>query len=57
MAELCGKVRGELQKNGKPIGPYDLQIASIALANNLILVTHNKKEFSRIQGLEIEDWE
>lgn len=57
IAELCGKIRAEFHKNGKPIGPYDLQIAGIALANNLILVTHNKKEFSRIEGLKIEDWE
>jgi tRNA(fMet)-specific endonuclease VapC len=36
---------------------YDLQIAAIALANNLILVTHNTKEFSRIPQLQLEDWE
>lgn len=35
----------------------DLQIAAIALANNLILVTHNMGEFSRVEGLQIEDWE
>ncbi|MFZ4558089.1 MAG: type II toxin-antitoxin system VapC family toxin, partial [Pseudanabaena sp.] len=40
-----------------PIGAYDLQIAAIALANNLILVTHNTKEFSRIPQLQLEDWE
>lgn len=34
-----------------------VQIASIALANDLILVTHNIREFSRIDGLKIEDWE
>jgi len=42
---------------GTPIGSNDLQIAAIALANNLILVTHNVREFSRVQGLQIEDWE
>jgi tRNA(fMet)-specific endonuclease VapC len=42
---------------GTPIGAYDLQIAAIALANNLILVTHNVNEFSRVEGLQIEDWE
>lgn len=31
--------------------------SSFALANNLILVTHNVREFSRVQGLQIEDWE
>jgi tRNA(fMet)-specific endonuclease VapC len=42
---------------GTPIGPYDLQIAAIALIHNLILVTHNIKEFSRVEGLRFEDWE
>lgn len=36
---------------------YDLQIAAIALANNLILVTHNTREFSRVDGLRLEDRE
>jgi tRNA(fMet)-specific endonuclease VapC len=39
------------------LGAYDLQIAAIALANHLILVTHNVNEFSRVEGLTIEDWE
>jgi tRNA(fMet)-specific endonuclease VapC len=42
---------------GTPIGPYDVQIAAIALVNNLILVTHNTGEFGRVNGLQIEDWE
>ena len=42
---------------GGDIGPYDLQIASIAVLNNLTLVTHNKREFRRVEGLNIEDWE
>ena len=32
-------------------------IAAIALAHDLILVTHNRREFSRVTGLKIEDWE
>jgi tRNA(fMet)-specific endonuclease VapC len=56
-AEICGRIRTQLAKSGTPIGPYDLQIASIALTNNLVLVTHNTKEFARIIGLQIEDWE
>jgi tRNA(fMet)-specific endonuclease VapC len=35
----------------------DLLIASIALANNVILVTHNTREFNRVKGLKVEDWE
>ena len=56
-AELAGLVRAQLADQGTPIGPYDLQIAAIALANNCILVTHNVREFSRVPNLSIEDWE
>lgn len=56
-AEIYGKIRADLAKAGTPIGSNDIQIASIALANNLILVTHNVNELSRVEGLQIEDWE
>ena len=56
-AKIAGRIRAQLAVLGTPIGPYDFQIAAIALANNLILVTHNTGEFSRVQGLRIEDWE
>lgn len=56
-ASIAGKIRANLNMLGTPIGPYDLQIAAIALANDLTLVTHNTREFSRIQELKIEDWE
>lgn len=56
-ADICAKIRSDLEKKGKIIGPYDLQIAATALANDLTLVTHNIKEFKRIKGLKIEDWE
>ncbi|MEH2259053.1 type II toxin-antitoxin system tRNA(fMet)-specific endonuclease VapC [Nostoc sp.] len=56
-AEIFGDIRSHLASLGTPIGPYDLQIAAIALANNLILVTHNVDEFSRVEGLQLEDWE
>ena len=56
-AEVYGKIRADLAKTGTPIGSNDIQIAAIALVNNLILVTHNVREFSRIEGLKIEDWE
>ena len=42
---------------GQVIGPNDLFIAAIALANQLTLVTHNTAEFSRVRGLSIEDWQ
>jgi tRNA(fMet)-specific endonuclease VapC len=57
VATIFGQIRAELATLGTPIGPYDLQIASIAKAHNLILVTHNKNEFNRVNGLQIEDWE
>jgi tRNA(fMet)-specific endonuclease VapC len=56
-ARIYGEIRSELSKLGTPIGAYDFQIAAIALANNLILVTHNTREFQRIKNLQLEDWE
>lgn len=56
-AAICGYIRSQLAAQGTPIGAYDLQIAAIALANNLTLVTHNVGEFSRVEKLNIEDWE
>ncbi|MEG4940323.1 type II toxin-antitoxin system tRNA(fMet)-specific endonuclease VapC [Microcoleus sp. F4-D5] len=56
-AVIYGQIRAQLAASGTPIGPNDLLIASIAIANNLILVTHNTREFSRVGGLRIEDWE
>jgi tRNA(fMet)-specific endonuclease VapC len=55
--ETYGRIRAQLEKLGTPIGPNDLLIAAIAVANHVTLVTHNTREFSRIEGLEIEDWE
>ncbi|MGB7337959.1 MAG: type II toxin-antitoxin system VapC family toxin [Phototrophicaceae bacterium] len=56
-AQAYGEIRAVLEKAGTPIGPYDLQIAAIALVHNLILVTHNTREFARVPDLMIEDWE
>ncbi|MBI5323707.1 MAG: type II toxin-antitoxin system VapC family toxin [Ignavibacteriae bacterium] len=55
-SEICGRIRAELEKKGTPIRPYDLMIASIAISHNLILITNNTREFSRINNLKIEDW-
>ena len=46
-----------LEIAGTPIGSYDMQIAAIALVHGLIVITHNTREFSRIAGLQVEDWE
>lgn len=56
-ADVHAQVRRHLETLGTPIGPYDLQIAAIALVHGLTLVTHNTTEFSRIPGLLLEDWE
>ena len=56
-AQEYGRIRAYLENAGTPIGPYDLQIAAIALVYDLIVVTHNTKEFRRIPGLKVEDWE
>ena len=56
-AEEYGKVRAYLANLGQMIGPNDLLIAAIALANGLTLVTHNTAEFSRVPGLPLEDWQ
>jgi tRNA(fMet)-specific endonuclease VapC len=56
-ADACSRIRHDLERRGIPIGPYDMQIAAIALVHGLTLVTHNIKEFSRVSGLALEDWE
>jgi tRNA(fMet)-specific endonuclease VapC len=52
----CGQVRAYLEKKGTPIGSLDTMIAAIALSLDLLLVTNNVKEFSRVPHLKIEDW-
>lgn len=55
-AEHYARVRHELETAGRIIGPNDLLIAAICLANNCTLVTNNVSEFERVSGLRIEDW-
>ena len=50
------EVRSQLERLGMPIGPNDLLIAAHTLALDLILVTDNVKEFSRVPGLSVENW-
>lgn len=56
-SRICGELRADLERKGLSIGPYDLQIAAIALSHKLTLVTHNTREFSRVPNLALEDWE
>lgn len=55
-AQVYGGIKAGLQKKGIPIGPLDTLIAAHAKSLDLVLVTNNKKGFSRIKGLEIDDW-
>ena len=55
-SELYGRIRVELEKSGTPLGDMDLLIAAAAISTGAILVTHNTKHFSRINGLKVEDW-
>jgi len=55
-AQTAGRVRAALEKTGTPIGAYDLLIAGQALRRGLTVVTANTSEFSRVTGLNWEDW-
>ena len=55
-ADVYGPLKMQLQSIGRPIGEMDTQIAAHALAEDLILVTHNTRHFERIPGLKLEDW-
>ena len=54
--EEYGRIRAHLTATGSIIGPNDLLIAAIALANDLTLVTNNTREFARVPDLKLEDW-
>lgn len=56
-AEHCGEIRALLVRQGRPIGPYDLQIAAIARSAGLCVVTRYVAEFSRVPGLAVENWQ
>lgn len=51
-----GEVRSTLERLGTPIGALDTLIAAHALALGLALVTHNTREFERVEGLRVENW-
>lgn len=55
--EAYGRIRNDLERAGTPIGPNDLMIAATAVANDLTLVTANTREFERVIGLDLENWE
>lgn len=56
MSETYAEIRAGCEKNGEPVGPNDLLIAAIVLANNGTLATRNTKEFSRIPNMKLAAW-
>ncbi len=55
-AMLFGRIKAELKRKGTLIEDFDILIASTAMANRCVLVTNNDKHFSRIEGLQTENW-
>lgn len=55
-AYVAGKLRAQLEKAGQSLSLADLQIAGIAIAHDLVLVTGNRKHFARVGGLRLENW-
>jgi tRNA(fMet)-specific endonuclease VapC len=56
-AKRTAETRWHLEQTGQMIGPYDLMLAGQALALGMVLVTHHTKEFQRVPGLMLEDWQ
>lgn len=50
-------IRANLERRGLPIGAYDLMVAGHARSRGLVVVTGNLREFGRVEGLRVEDWE
>lgn len=58
-AEICGELRAKCEKQGKPASFYDSQIAATAIANGMVLITHNTEDYKALQEnsiLKVEDW-
>ncbi len=53
----AGEIRAALENDGSTIGAYDLLIAGHARSRGLIVVTNNVREFQRVDGLRVENWE
>ena len=55
-ADEFGRIKAYLRRNGAQAGEFETQIAAHALAEKLILVTHNTRHFENVPGLKLEDW-
>ncbi len=56
-ARAAGSIRAELAGSGRIIGPYDVLIAGQAVARGLTLISRNTREFDRVPGLSLENWQ
>ena len=56
-ADHAAEIRATLEREGRMIGGYDVLIAGHARSRGVIVVTHNMREFTRVDGLRCEDWE
>jgi tRNA(fMet)-specific endonuclease VapC len=54
--DLYAKEKARLRRVGTPLDDFDLLIGTTAIANNLIMVTHDTNHFKRLQGIRLEDW-
>lgn len=58
-AEICGEIRARCRAAGKTAPFYDSQIAATAIANGMVLITHNTEDFAALcenSMLKVEDW-
>jgi tRNA(fMet)-specific endonuclease VapC len=55
-ARIFGRIKAEIGQRGLPRFEADLQIAAVAIANNLTLVSGNTRHYSGIPGLRVENW-
>ena len=55
-ARTFGLIREHLERRGMIMGPFDLLIAAHAITEDMVLVTNNTREFSRVPTLALEDW-
>ncbi len=55
-SEKAGNIFATLEKKGAPMDFRDAMIAGIALENKLTVVTRNKKDYTRVPGLSVEEW-
>ena len=56
-AEHAGEIRAYLERQGTPIGSYDILIAAQARRRGAVLVTGNQREFERVPRLVVEQWD